>query len=112
MRYTVRLGQVVIGHSQLENRDAANGRAWGIFRPGLGWELVQPIFQLFTEAVPMKGGEPMHEDKLERYHAARDRLGLELADANGRVLATSAIHITEYDGVIELEILGHWIADE
>ena len=114
MRHTVKLHGVIVGHSDLEQRDESTRRAWGRFRPGLGYELVQPVFLLFTEAVPMPGGEPRDEDKLARYHAARDRLGLELVDASGRTIGTSAIHIADYSErrgseAIELEVL---VSDE
>lgn len=110
MRHTVKLHGVVVGHSELERRDASTGRAWGRFRPGLGYELVQPIFRLFTEAVPMRGGEPRDDDLLTRYHAARDKLGLVLVDAAGRTIDTAAIHIADYSAgpgkeEIELEVL-------
>jgi hypothetical protein len=114
MRHTVKLHGVVIGYSELEKRDAFVRRAWGQFRPGVGYDLVQPIFRLFSEAVPMPGGEPRDEDKLARYHAARDKLGLELIDASGQRIATSAIHIADYTKergkeAIELEVL---VSDE
>jgi hypothetical protein len=108
MRHTVKLHGIVIGFSDLENTEPELGRAWGVFRPGTGYELVQPVFQLFREAVPMKGGEAFDEIKLDRYHAAREKLGLELEDATGRVLVTSAIHIADYPpakGGQELEVL-------
>ena len=110
MRHTVKLKGVIVGHSELEQRDQSTRRAWGRFRPGLGYELVQPIFRLFTEAVPMPGGEPRDEEKLARYHAARDRLGLELVDATGRTVGTAAIHIADYSagkgtGELELDVL-------
>ncbi len=108
MRHTVKLHGVIVGHSELENAEREVGRAWGVFRPGVGYELVQPIFQLFREAVPMKGGEAFDEIKLERYQNARDKLGLQLVDANGRVLKTSAIHIADYPpekGGMELDVL-------
>src|SRR3954471_18964736 len=115
MRHTVRMHGVIIGYSELENAEPELGRAWGVFRPGVGYELVQPVFQLFREAVPMKGGEAFDEIKLGRYHAAREKLGLELVDAEGRVLATSALHIADYPpekGGMELEALirdkGYW----
>ena len=114
MRHTVKLHGVIVGHSELERRDSAARRAWGRFRPGLGYELVQPVFRLFSEAVPMPGGEPRDEEKLARYHAARDRLGLELVDASGRTIGTSAIHIADYTTLtgndeLELEVL---VSDE
>jgi hypothetical protein len=108
----VKLHGVVVGHSELESVDESLGRAWGVFHPSLGYELVQPVFLLFAEAVPMQGGEPRDQVKLARYHAARDRLGLELVDAAGRVIATSAIHIADYvkgGGKLELDVL---IGDE
>ena len=110
MRHTVKMQGLVVGHSELEQRDATARRAWGRFRPGMAYELVQPVFRLFTEAVPMRGGEPRDEEKLARYHAARDKLGLELVDAEGRTIDTAAIHIADYTeqqgrDALELEVL-------
>jgi hypothetical protein len=110
VRHTVTLHGVIVGHSELERRDAVSRRARGRFRPGLGYELVQPVFRLFTEAVPMPGGEPRDVEKLARYHAARDKLGLALVDATGRTIGTSAIHIADYgEEAIELDVL---VSDE
>lgn len=109
MRHTVKMAGVIIGHSELEEAEPSLGRAWGAFRPGFGYDLVQPVFRLFTEAVPMRGGEPRDTEKLARYHAARDQLGLSLVDAGGNVIATSTIHIADYaDGpatTMELDVL-------
>lgn len=114
VRHTVKLNGIIVGHSELEERDASLGRAHGRFRPGLGYELVQPIFRLFSEAVPVPGAEPRDQDKLSRYHAARDKLGLELVDASGKSIPTSAIHIADYtvergNDALELDVL---IADD
>jgi hypothetical protein len=110
MRHTVKMHGVIIGHSELEGGDREERRAWGRFRPGLGYPLVQPIFLLYSEAVPMLGGEPRDRDKLDRYHAARDKLGLVLVDATGRQLEATAIHIADYTrergkDALELEVL-------
>ena len=110
MRHTVKLADVIVGYSDLEETDVVLGRAWGRFRPGLGYELVQPVFRLFTEAVPMRGGEPRDKDKLGRYHVARDKLGLSLVDPEGREIQTSAIHISDYTTewdkqALELDVL-------
>ncbi len=110
MRYTLKLSDVIIGYSELEDRDPILGMASGVFRPGFGYELVQPVFRLFSESTPMPGGEPLDEPKLERYHAARDRLGLGLYDDAGERVRTSAIHIADYleEGKgIRIEVLSH-----
>ncbi|MFI5228592.1 MAG: hypothetical protein ACHQWU_05960 [Gemmatimonadales bacterium] len=109
MRHTVRLHGVIVGHSDLEHAQPDVGRAWGAFRPGLGYELVQPVFRLFAHAEP-RDGSPRDAGLLARYHKSRDALGLSLEDASGRVIPTSAIHIADYtieEGptAIELDVL-------
>lgn len=104
------LKDITIGYSDLEDVDPALGRARGRFRPGVGYDLVQPVFRLFTEAVPSPGAEVVDAEKLERYYRSRDALGLSLRDDTGRAIATSAIHISDYSkwwrgGTIELEVL-------
>ena len=96
MRHTLKLNGIIVGHSELEEVDAVDHRVWGQFHPGLGYELVQPVFRLFTEATPMPGGEPLDQIKLERYITARDKLPLELVDDRGRTIETAAIHIADY----------------
>ena len=107
--HTVRLHGIAIGYSELEDLEPALGRARGRFRPGIGYELVQPIFRLFTEAIPVPGADVADSEKLDRYHRSRDALGLSLEDDAGRAIRTSAIHISDYserrDGTIELEVL-------
>jgi hypothetical protein len=109
VRHTVRLHGVIVGHSELENVQADLGRAWGAFRPGLGYELVQPVFRLFSQAVP-RDGSRKDPALLERYYNARDALRLELQDAGGSTIQTSAIHIADYTveegpSAIELDVL-------
>jgi hypothetical protein len=94
MRHTVRLHGVIVGHSELEHAEPEMGRAWGRFRPGLGYELVQPVFRLFARAVPRDGTED--RALLERYYSARDALNLELVASDGKSIRTSAIHIADY----------------
>jgi len=95
MRHTVRLHGVIVGHSDLEHAEPSLGRAWGVFRPGLGYELVQPVFQLFAQAVP-RDTSKKDQALLDRYHQSRDALNLELQDDRGRVIKTSVIHIADY----------------
>lgn len=108
-RHTVKLHGVAVGYSDLEDVEPALGRARGRFRPGVGYDLVQPVFRLFAEAVPAPGADVTDEDKLARYHRSRDALALSLEDDAGRTVRTTAIHISDYSerrgGSIELEVL-------
>ena len=96
MRHTVRLAGIIIGYSELERASPSEGRARGAFRPGVGYELVEPVFRLFAQAVPVPGGEVVDPEKLARYHQSRDALGLSLEDPDGVIVPTSAIHIADY----------------
>jgi hypothetical protein len=109
MRHTVRLNNIIVGHSELEHTEPELGRARGQFRPGLGYELVQPIFRLYSEAVASDGTQ-RDDAKLARYHRSRDALPLVLQDSVGRTIATSVIHIADYTDergadAIELDVL-------
>jgi hypothetical protein len=108
-RHTVTLHGVAVGYSELEEVDPALGVARGQFRPGVGYDLVQPIFRLYVEAVPTPGGDVVDPDKLARYHRSRDALALALEDDAGRGIRTSAIHIADYshrpNGSMQLEVL-------
>ena len=107
MRHTLKLNGVTLGYSDLEHTDRFVGRAWGRFRPGMGYDLVQPIFRLFAEAQPKKG--PKDEEKLARYYKARDALPLQLVDDDGAAIATSTIHIADYtverEKTLDLDVL-------
>jgi hypothetical protein len=108
MRHTVKLHGIVVGWSDLEHIEPELGRARGQFRPGVGYDLVQPVFRLFTEAVPRSEGSPRDEAKLARYHHSRDALALELVDQSGQRIPTSSIHIADYgggDAGLELDVL-------
>lgn len=108
-RHTVKLHGVVVGYSELEQIEPSLGRARGRFRPGVGYDLVQPVFKLFSDAVPVPGGDVADEDLLARYHRSRDALGLTLEDDSGRTIRTSRIHIADYSarpgGTFDVEVL-------
>jgi hypothetical protein len=108
-RHIVKLHGIAVGYSDLENADPSLGKARGKFRPGVGYDLVQPVFRLYAEAVPAPGADVADQAKLSRYHRSRDALKLSLEDDSGQAIQTSAIHISDYselrDGVIEIEVL-------
>jgi hypothetical protein len=109
MRHTLKLHGVVVGWSDLERIEPDLGRARGRFRPGIGYELVQPVFRLFAEAVPRAENATRDEAKLARDYKSRDSLALELVDGAGQLIPTSAIHIADYtsdgNGDCELDVL-------
>jgi hypothetical protein len=94
--YTVRMRGVTVGWSDLEQTDDGAGVATGAFRPGPGYDLVQPIFRLYAEAVPRGASTATDEAKLARYHAARERLGLTLHGPRGGAIPTAALHVYDY----------------
>ncbi len=116
-RHVVRLAGVVIGYSDLEHTWPGERRARGVFRPGIGYELVEPVFRLYAEAVPRVGGDVRDAAKLERYHNSRDALGLTLEEPDGTIVRTSGIHVADYtrddgagDRVVDVLISddGYW----
>jgi hypothetical protein len=94
--FTLKMRGVIVGRSSLERADASTRVATGAFRPGLGYDLVQPVFRLYAEAVPDPDAPPVDDEKLERFRAAAGRLGLELFDREGRRVETSSIHVFDY----------------
>ena len=86
MSFTLTMSGVVVGRSELEVRHVASSVALGAFRPGLGYELAQPVFELYSTAA----GET---DGLARYRTAREALRLTLADASGASVSIRELHI-------------------
>jgi hypothetical protein len=95
MSYRIMVGNQPIGTSELEYHDSAQGIAFGTFHPLAPYQAVQPVFLLFTAAVPFSGGTP-DEHKLAEYYAACDRLGLVLETEDGTPLSTGFIHIVDW----------------
>lgn len=110
MRHTLKLHGVTVGWSDLEDAEPDLGRAHGQFRAGIGYDLVQPVFRLYAEAV-RPGAQDGDPELLARYYRARDALQLELVDDDaGCPVRTSAIHIADYalehgDNARELDVL-------
>ena len=91
MSFTLTMSGVIVGRSELETRDVSARVARGTFRPGLGYELTQPIFALFT---PRDGDA----DALARYRKAREALKLQLADSAGTPVRFRELHIRPASG--------------
>ena len=86
MSYTLTMSGVIVGRSELEMRDAAARVARGAFRPGLGYELAQPVFALYQ-------GLGSDAEGLARYRKARDALRLNLTDSAGTSVSVRDLHI-------------------
>jgi len=108
-RHTVMLKGIAIGYSEQVCYNASLGRARGQRTLFVTERAVQPVFKLYTDAVPTPGGEVSDEQKLGRYHKSRDALQLSLEDDAGQTVRTTAIHIADYThlnrGTIEVEAL-------
>ena len=85
MSFLLRMSGVIVGRSELETRDADRRVASGVFRPGLGYDLAQPVFALFEDA--------RDADSLARYRKARDALRLQLTAASGTPVHVRELHI-------------------
>jgi hypothetical protein len=79
LSYTVRLRGIIVGRAELATTDPATGTRSGAFRPGPGFDLVEPIFQLSGQ----------------RYQQAMQALKLELLDDKGIVVPTQSIDIRD-----------------
>jgi hypothetical protein len=93
MTYTLRLKDITIGWCDLEARDPSTRIARGDFRPGLGYELVEPIFVLR----PTDGAGPDALERESRYRRARDTLDLSLHSSDGAEVDTARIDIMRDD---------------
>jgi hypothetical protein len=88
MSYVLKLRDVIVGRSDLAERDRAHSTARGVFRPGLGWELVEPIYAL----LPL-GDASVTAEERDRYRRARDTLALALYAPNGTLIETARIDV-------------------
>lgn len=86
MSFTLTMSGIIVGRSELETRDPARRLASGVFRPGLGYDLAQPVFALYDTA-------GQDADALARYRKARDALRLQLADSSGAPVAVRQVDI-------------------
>lgn len=86
MSYVLKMSGVIVGRSELEHRDADRRSAFGVFRPGLGYDLVEPIFGLYESATTSP-------EVMARYRKSRDALRLQLIDSSGRSVPVRELHI-------------------
>ena len=86
MSFTVLMSGVIVGRSELESRDALRRVARGVFRPGLGYELAEPIFALYDSV-----GDDA--EALARYRKARQALRLQLTSSAGSAVTVRDLHI-------------------
>jgi hypothetical protein len=97
MSFTLSMSGVIVGRSELETRDANRKVASGAFRPGLGYELAQPVFALYDAA-------GNNADSLARYRKARDALRLELTNSSGGKVSVRDLHIRGAAGALVIEV--------
>jgi len=81
--HVLKLRDVIMGRCAFPSPLSA-GTSRAPFRPGLGWELVEPVFQLQQGAGP---------EAQARYRAARDALSLALYAPGGALVETARIDV-------------------
>ena|SRR5688572_1045041 len=86
MSFTLSMSGVIVGRSELETRDPVRRVARGVFRPGLGYELAEPVFNLSS----VNSGDA---EAQARYRKAKDALQLQLADSLGKPIKVRELHI-------------------
>lgn len=86
MSFTLTMAGVIVGRTELEIRDPAQRIVQGVFRPGLGYELVEPVFSLNT-------GPETSPEAYARYLKAKAALRLQLADSSGTPIKIRDLHI-------------------
>lgn len=86
--YVLKLRDVIVGRSELAARDGAKRLARGPFRPGLGWDLVEPIFALAGNP-----NEGVSDEQRARYRRARDTLALGLYAPDGSLVESIRLDV-------------------
>lgn len=91
MHVVLRLHGVIVGHADLGVNDLASGGCRGPFRPGIGWDLIEPVYSLRRE--------DQMPDAATRFEQARNALRFELTSDDGTPLAVDGLDIrTEQRG--------------
>jgi hypothetical protein len=87
MHVIVRLKNVIVGHADVEPAPDNPRVAQGEFRPGIGWDLIAPVFELHAEGRgdPASGRAP-DAALLERFGRAFRALDLAAFDDAGAKL--------------------------
>jgi hypothetical protein len=93
MSYVVRMSGIIVGRSALEDVDSFSLTASGEFRPGLGYDVAEPVFALYDAAMAMDDATARRQ-ALERFTKARDAMRLELVDEQGTRLAARDARVT------------------
>ena len=86
MSFILSMSGVIVGRSELETRDVGRRVASGVFRPGLGYDLVEPVFSLHDHG-------STDSQALARYRKAKAALRLELNDSSGSAVRFRDLHI-------------------
>lgn len=105
--YVLKLRDVIVGRSELAERDSAARVARGPFRPGLGWDLVEPIFAL---AEGVNGS--VSDEQRERYRRARDTLALGLYAPDNTLVESIRLDVRKDPGSPTGFVLHAEIVDE
>lgn len=105
MQYQINAGERCIGYTNLENSDVGMGVYGGRFVPTKAYPEVQPVFQLYTQAMAV---QPADETLLTKFFIDRDALSFTLWSTDGLLIRTTWILIVDFTSVIpndDLEVI-------
>jgi hypothetical protein len=84
MEHILKLNEIIVGRAKLAPAPHDLREARGPFRPGVGYELVEPVFSLYVQARQRRAAGQDDSDLLERFRRAKTALPLRLVDRGGR----------------------------
>jgi hypothetical protein len=93
MSYVLRMSGIIVGRSALEGGDPLSRTASGELRPGIGYDVAEPIFALYDAAMAMDDAAARRQ-ALDRFTKARDAMRLEIVDEQGTRLAAREARVT------------------
>ena len=105
MRFQIFSRDLLIGSSDMEVLDPPMGIASGLFLPAEGYQSVQSVFLIYSEALFSAAD---HDPEITRYYRERDALSLTVRLDNGEAVPVQCVHIEDFS--VELEEIGVTIA--
>ncbi len=102
MRFLIFSRNLLVGSSDLENLDPPMGIASGVFLPAAGYQSVQSVFRIYSEASLTEANQ--NSEMFDRYYRERDALNLTVQLHTGKAVPVHCVHIEDFS--VELDEVG------